>query len=251
MHKMNFPVLWRKWIMECVTTASASVLVNGSPTYDISPFLFLNAAEGLSVMMNALVKVDLFSGYQVGQADTIHISHLQFADDTLLVGNKSWANIWSKSLLMLFEVTSGLKINFRKSMLVGVNASDSLLNEASVVLNCKIGHIPFMYPGLPIGSDFRKLNFWKPLVEMVNFRLSRWKSRKLSLGGRLVLLKSVMSSLSIYFLSFFKALAGIITSLKSIFNFFFWGVEKIRKISWINWETICLKKGMKVWCQED
>ena len=32
MVNMNFSTLWRKWIVECVGTATASVLVNGSPT---------------------------------------------------------------------------------------------------------------------------------------------------------------------------------------------------------------------------
>ncbi|GAU10636.1 hypothetical protein TSUD_419760, partial [Trifolium subterraneum] len=32
MGRMSFPNLWRKWIKECVCTATASVLVNGSPT---------------------------------------------------------------------------------------------------------------------------------------------------------------------------------------------------------------------------
>ncbi|MCI37677.1 RNA-directed DNA polymerase (Reverse transcriptase), partial [Trifolium medium] len=32
MGRMSFPVLWRKWIKECICTASASVLVNGCPT---------------------------------------------------------------------------------------------------------------------------------------------------------------------------------------------------------------------------
>jgi len=32
MLNMNFPTLWREWIMECVGTTTASVLVNGSPT---------------------------------------------------------------------------------------------------------------------------------------------------------------------------------------------------------------------------
>lgn len=34
--KMSFPVLWRKWMKECVTTATAVVLVNGSPTEEFS-----------------------------------------------------------------------------------------------------------------------------------------------------------------------------------------------------------------------
>jgi hypothetical protein len=74
----GFPTLWRKWIKECVGTATASVLVNGSPTGDfmlerglcqgnpLSPLLFLLAAEGLSVMMRALVHSNLFTGYTVG-----------------------------------------------------------------------------------------------------------------------------------------------------------------------------------------
>jgi len=32
MLSMNFPTLWRKWIIECKGTATASVLVNGCPT---------------------------------------------------------------------------------------------------------------------------------------------------------------------------------------------------------------------------
>ncbi|MCI73577.1 RNA-directed DNA polymerase (Reverse transcriptase), partial [Trifolium medium] len=32
MRQMAFPTLWQKWIRECVSTATSSVLVNGSPT---------------------------------------------------------------------------------------------------------------------------------------------------------------------------------------------------------------------------
>ncbi|KAK2403398.1 hypothetical protein P8452_09421 [Trifolium repens] len=101
MRKMSFPVLWRKWIRECVCTATASVLVNGSPTEEfhlerglrqgdpLSPFLFLLAVEGLNVLMEAVVACNLFTGYIIGEQDPVTISHLQFADDTLLLGIKS------------------------------------------------------------------------------------------------------------------------------------------------------------------
>jgi hypothetical protein len=32
MGRMSFPTLWRKWMKECVCTATASILVNGCPT---------------------------------------------------------------------------------------------------------------------------------------------------------------------------------------------------------------------------
>ncbi|XP_039683022.1 secreted RxLR effector protein 78-like [Medicago truncatula] len=94
MKKMEFPVLWRKWIKECVTTATASILVNGSPTEEfplqrglrqgdpLSPFLFLLAAEGMNVLMSSVVGNNLFTGYTVGSSNPTVVSHLQFADDT-------------------------------------------------------------------------------------------------------------------------------------------------------------------------
>lgn len=85
-----------------------------------------------------------------------------------------------------------------------------------------------VYFGLPMG-DSRKLNFWSLLVARDKSRLLLWTSINLSMEGHLVLLKSVMSSLSVYFLSFFKALVCIISSIKSIFNFFYGRCEDFRK----------------------
>jgi hypothetical protein len=111
-----------------------------------------------------------------------------------------------RAVLLLFEEVSGLKVNFHKSMLTGVNVSDSWLTEASSVMNCRKGSIPFIYLGLPIGGDLRKLSFWKPVVDHIVARLSSWNNKFLSFGGRLVLLKSVLSSLPVYFFPFSKPL---------------------------------------------
>ena len=149
---------------------------------------------------------NLFTGYRVGNSGTTFVSHLQFADDTLILGEKSWANIRAmRDVLLLFQVLSGLKVSFAKSLLVGANVATSWLNEAVMALNCKVGSIPFMYLGLPIGGNARRLSFWEQLINRFKSRLSVWKLKHLSLGGRLVLLKSVLSSLPVYALSFFKA----------------------------------------------
>ena len=187
MVKMNFPTLWRKWISECVGSATTSVLVNGSPTEEfvierglrqgdpLSPFLFLLAAEGLSVLMQSMVSAGLYHGYTIGGGDGVSISNLQFADDTLLLAEKSWANVRSmRAVLIIFEQVSGLKVNFHKSMLTGVNVPDSWLTEAAMVMNCRVGTLPFVYLGLPVGGDARRLEFWKPPHPQTSFLL--WKT---------------------------------------------------------------------------
>lgn len=94
------------------------------------------------------------------------ISHLQFTDDTLILGGKSWA------FLVLFEAVSSLKVNFHKSLLVGVNISNSWWTEAASVLSCKMGKMPFLYLGMPIGSNPQRLSFGEPVVNRIKSRLA-------------------------------------------------------------------------------
>lgn len=68
-------------------------------------------------------------------------------------------NIWTiKAVLQLFESIFGLKVNFYKSQLIGVNVKEGWLEEAAHFLNCKVGALPFIYLGLPIGANARKKN---------------------------------------------------------------------------------------------
>lgn len=93
---LNFPVRWIQWIKECVTTVSANVLVNGSPSGEfrlergirqgdpLSPYLYLVVAEGLNALMVKAGKEGLIAPATVGR-DKVVVSHLQYVDDTLFV----------------------------------------------------------------------------------------------------------------------------------------------------------------------
>jgi len=183
------------------------------------------------VLMLSIIEAGLFRGYYVGRDNGLCLSHLQFADDTLIIGEKRWSNVRSiRAVLLIFEQVSGLKVNFNKSLLTSVNVSNSWLHEAALVLHCSVGTFPFVCLGLPIGGDPQKLDFWKPIMNSIISRLSSWKSKFLLFSGRLILLKSVLSSLPVDFLSFFKAPAGIISSMESLFEKKNWGRGVVRTL---------------------
>jgi hypothetical protein len=193
-----------------------SVLVNGSPTADfsvgkglrqgdpLSPFLFLIVAEGLTGLMSKAVATNRFSGYKVSNNISFHI--LQFADDTIIVGEGNLNNLWSiKTVLRSFEIVSGLKVNFFKSKLYGINLDESFLGAAACFLHCGVDSIPFRFLGIPVGANPRRKATWSTILEIMRKRLSIWNGRHLSIGGRVTLINSVLSSLPLYFFSFYKA----------------------------------------------
>ncbi|KAK2354801.1 hypothetical protein QL285_092274 [Trifolium repens] len=152
-----------------------SVLINGSPTEEINiarglkqgdplaPFLFLLVAEGLGATMRQAVNLNRFIPFTVGSVN-LPVSLLQYADDTVFIGEAKVENLWTmKAILRGFERASGLKVNFWKSCLVGVNVSGDFLAMASRFLNCRIGRTPFKYLGLPVGANPRRLATWLPI----------------------------------------------------------------------------------------
>jgi hypothetical protein len=175
-----------------------SVLVNGSPTEEIcisrglkqgdplAPFLFLLVAEGLGAIMRQAVITNQFLPFKVG-ASALSISHLQYADDTVFIGEAKVENLWvMKAILRGFELASGLKVNFWKSCLMGVNVPEEFMSMASRFLNCRLGRTPFKYLGLPVGANPRRLATWRPMIDVLKNRLNSWGNKYLSFGGRTV-----------------------------------------------------------------
>lgn len=66
------------------------------------------------------------------------VSHLQYADDTLLIGEASIDNPWAMTaVLRTFELFSGLRVNLAKSSLIGVNVLNNFLSMGVGFLNYK------------------------------------------------------------------------------------------------------------------
>ena len=110
-------------------------------------------------------------------------------------------------------------------------------------MNCSLLHIPFIYLGIPIGANPRRCELWDPIIHKCERKLAKWKQRHISFGGRVTLIQSVLTSIPIYFFSFFRVPNRVIDKLVSIQRQFLWGggVDQ-KKIAWIKWDSVCLPK---------
>ncbi|GKV39902.1 hypothetical protein SLEP1_g47602 [Rubroshorea leprosula] len=141
---------------------------------------------------------------------------------------------WSKDLV---------PINFNKSHLIGISVEEEWIEKMSWVLCCKKGSFPFKYLGIPIGGRYGKIAFWKPLIDIFSKKLSKWKGRFLSLGGRITLINSVLDSLPVFWMSVYLIPKGTILLLDQIRRRFLWGgTEGGKKINWVKWEVVCKDK---------
>ncbi|XP_058725636.1 uncharacterized protein LOC131596919 [Vicia villosa] len=225
-----------------------SIIVNGSPMQDfsvtrglrqedpLSPLPFLLVAEELMGMVKLASSLGDFKGFCLDEHN--HFEILQFANDTILIGEDSWNNLWTfKVILRGFELVSGLRVNLNKSRLFGVNLDPDFIQVGSSFLNCEIGSSSFVFLGISVGINLRRCDVGRPLVSKLRRRIGSWQNKQLSIGGKVVLLNSILSSIPIFFFSFYKAPKSIIKEIIAIQRSFLWGGdEDKKKINWISWD---------------
>ncbi|GKC72748.1 RNA-directed DNA polymerase, eukaryota, reverse transcriptase zinc-binding domain protein [Tanacetum coccineum] len=250
----GFGQKWCSWINGCFETATGSVLVNGSPTSEfqfhrglkqgdpISPFLFILIMETLHLSFKRVIEANLFKGISINAS--FSISHLFYADDVVFIGEWNSSNIKTVAkVLNCFYLASGLKINFHKSKLMGVGVNSNEVESVANLVGCSTFSSPFKYLGVIVGDNMSRLKPWEDVISKVSNRLSNWKLKTLSIGGRLTLIKSVISSIPLYHMSIFKAPMGVLNKLESIRRNFFNGIDGMdKKNSWIGWDKILASK---------
>ena len=121
--------------------------------------------------------------------------------------------------------SSGLKINLEKSELIPLRNIENVEFLAEE-LECKVGNLPSTYLGLPLGARY---NFQRVLGMGLRSNSGKgWhcgKRQHISKGGKTTLIKSALSSLSIYYMSILHILRVVRLRLEHIQRNFLWEVE--------------------------
>ncbi|XP_021974565.1 uncharacterized protein LOC110869633 [Helianthus annuus] len=152
------------------------------------------------------------------------ISHLLYADYAIIIGEWSDANILNVvRILRVFYMCSGLKINLSKSNLYGIGMDMDEVNNTTMVVGCNAESTPFKYLGLMVGANMNRVNNWKSVYDICEARLSRWKPSLLFIGGRIMVIKSILESFPNYYFCLYKAPVKVIRDLESMIKRFLWG----------------------------
>ncbi|GJR96082.1 RNA-directed DNA polymerase, eukaryota [Tanacetum coccineum] len=219
---------WCGWIFVCLNSAMRSVLVNGSPTSEfqfhkglkqgdpLSPFLFILIMESFHLSFSKVTNAGLFSGIPIDSSLTL--SHIFFADDAIFIGKWDSLNMCTiVNVLKCFHLASGLKINFHKCKLIRIGTRPEEVNAATTTMGCSIFTTPFVHLGVKVGGVMSRIKSWDDVVAKVSSRLSKWKLKTLSIGGRLTLIKSlVLTSILLYHMSIIKVPSGVF--IKAIYG---------------------------------
>nr|GEU91829.1 RNA-directed DNA polymerase, eukaryota, reverse transcriptase zinc-binding domain protein [Tanacetum cinerariifolium] len=215
LRKFGFGDKWCKWIQSCLRTSRRPIILNGSPTEEFQFYKRLKQGDPLSPFLFILIM------------ECLHLSFQRVEDARMFKGIKA----------------SGLRINMSKSKLMGLHVDSDKVKGAAIKLGCLTFKTPFMYLGSTVGGSMSRIQDWEEVAERVKSRLSKWKMKTLSIGGRLTLLKSVLRSMSMFHMSIFKVPLGVLRKLDSIRSHFFNGHDpNCNKASWVNWKMVLAHK---------
>ena len=82
------------------------------------------------------------------------------------------------------------------------------------------------YLGMSLGAFYKSATIWNLILEKIERKLAEWKKLYLSKGGRLMLLKSTLSSLPTYFSSLFTIPTHVANKIEKLQRDFLWGDSK-------------------------
>ncbi|XP_050211430.1 uncharacterized protein LOC126661619 [Mercurialis annua] len=252
----GFNQIFINWVMECVTSVSYSVLINGEscdffrPSRGLrqgdplSPLLFVLCSEGLGFKIKQAVARNVIKGIKIAKECPV-ISHLFFADDSIIFSQATHQDVTGLiSVIEDYGRASGQLINFSKSAIFFSQNTD--LNTRRTLANLlKVQNIgsESSYLGLPPFILRSKKTSFKDIIDKIERKLLGWKENLLSMAGKEILLKAVIAAIPVYSMMCFKLPLSLCKRINSLMSKFWWGsTQQKRKMSWVAWHKMCKSK---------
>ena len=126
------------------------------------------------------------------------------------------------NFLQVYAELTGLKINRSKSAFVPVSVPPHLTQVIQNILQSPEEKLPIKYLGLPLSIKKPNKLAFQPMLQSVQKIMEGWKSNFLSYGGRITLVKAVLSAIPIHFMQALRLPKGIIKHIDKMRRSFLW-----------------------------
>jgi hypothetical protein len=112
-----------------------------------------------------------------------------------------------KWILTCFELMAGMIVDYHKSELVPINFEImEEVQQCASMFGCPVGVFPIKYLCILLHYHKLRREDLQPLIDKIIKRIARWRGKLLTHAGRLILIKTCLTSIPVYLLSFFKFL---------------------------------------------
>ena len=248
-------------VYACISSPSFSVIINGQPFANfrsnrglrqgcpLSPYLFVLAINELSVALNEALAAHHLQGISLApNCPSIH--SLLFADDLLVCGKATVQEATRmKQILHDFCIRSGQTPNWSKSGIIfskHVHPKEcQLINQILPVPTIDNNFIHLGHPLILPGKD--RTIAYNFVLDKFKSKLTTYKADKLSHVARLELIKSVCSSIPVYYMSNILFTKNFIAKLTAVIRNFWWtGIREetnSRSLCLRAWKDICTPKN--------
>nr|XP_009785869.1 PREDICTED: uncharacterized protein LOC104234070 [Nicotiana sylvestris] len=189
----------------------------------LSPTLFILAAKVFGRALDALFDNIDFIGFDMPKW-TQNINYFFYDNETVIFNSSHYGAVQLvMNVLEEYEAASGQKINKEKSSFyMHEGAQANYVNIVHLITEFQRHSFLFTYLGCPIFYSRRRKDFYKNIIFKVQERLSSWKGKLLSIGGRAVLIPHVLESMPIHLLSAVNSLVYMINQLHKMFARIYW-----------------------------
>ncbi|XP_024009942.1 uncharacterized protein LOC112085147 [Eutrema salsugineum] len=142
-----------------------------------------------------------------------------------------------------FARLSGLQISVEKSTIYMAGISQTEREAILANFLFASGQLPVRYLGLPLLTKCMTVGDYKPLIEKIRGRISSWTIRQLSYAGRLQLIRSVLMSITNFWMNAYRLPSACVREIEKLCAAFLWSGPSLNtNKSKVAWNMITRKK---------